>query len=662
MSAPNRDNLDPARLLADPGALYRAAFERSGVAMAVVDADLTILLSNAESQRLTGYSAEELDGKLSATQVVSPDFVGVATHHHLERRRADGHPPSHYECRIVRKDGETRDVLLGASIIPGSNMSIVSLIDITELKLAEAALRISEEKHRTIVENTQEGMCVIQDQRFKLLNPAMARIAGGTVAETLSLSPFALVHPDDRARMTERNAQRLRGEFCSSHDEFRIVNRAGEVRWLASDAVRIDWEGRPATLNLSTDVTERRRIQEALEETRRAQAALIGNLPGLVYRCRNDQQWTMEFCSEGCLALTGYAADDLVGNRTVSYAELIHPDDRERIWEEVQQALNARRPFALEYRIGTARGTQKWVRERGTGVYSPRGEIIALEGFIGDVTESKDIEAEILQAKLVAESADQAKSEFLANMSHEIRTPLNGIMGMAEMLLETELTPVQREFVQVAQRSVESLLEIINDILDFSKIQAGQMTIESIEFDLRAGLEEVDRLLGTRARRKGLTFVTAVDDGVPARMLGDPGRLRQILFNLVGNAVKFTEQGEVAVRVILKESTARDATLRIEVSDTGIGIPAARADRLFKHFSQVDASTTRKYGGTGLGLAICKRLLGLMGSQIHMASEEGRGSTFWFTLRLPVPESSPGEADVLPSPSAIGQACPPAGG
>ncbi|MGQ0614062.1 MAG: ATP-binding protein [Planctomycetaceae bacterium] len=348
-----------------------------------------------------------------------------------------------------------------------------------------------------------------------------------------------------------------------------------------------------------------------------------------------DQKGTVEMVNPAAAALFGWEEHEIVGN---SVRRLL-PE----IGREGPEGLSAASAAASEARMlgGTREGTG--IRKDGTvfpvelSVSDARaGGRVLYTAIVRDITQRKHAEKELVLAKEMAEAADRAKSEFLASMSHELRTPMNGVIGMAGLLLDGDLTPEQREMAGVVRASGEALLAILNDVLDFSKIEAGHLELEQIEFDVRSCLEEVGDVLALEAQRKGLELAILADPNLPRRVEGDPGRVRQVLLNLVKNGIKFTDQGHVLVRAATESVVGDRATLRFEVCDSGIGIPPDRMDRLFRAFSQVDASTTRRYGGTGLGLAISRKLAAAMKGTIRVRSTVGSGSVFTFTVSVPV--------------------------
>ena len=336
--------------------------------------------------------------------------------------------------------------------------------------------------------------------------------------------------------------------------------------------------------------------------------------------------------------ITGLTANESLDD---GWQRVLDPRDAPTFLNEWNQALRKGLEFSREIRLVSTSGDQRWAQVRSRSILTEHGEVVGQVSTVEEITERKQVEEELIdinhnleQATARAELANAAKSEFLANMSHEIRTPMNGILGMVGLLLDTNLTVDQHRYAQTARSSGEALLALLNDILDFSKMEAGKLELETLDFSLHSLLDDLAGMMALRAYQKGLALGCVVAPEVPSALQGDPGRLRQILINLTGNAIKFTAQGQVVIRVNLLSESANDVRLRFAVQDTGIGIPSDKQGRLFGKFSQVDASTTRTYGGTGLGLAISKQLSEMMGGEIGVQSEAGKGAEFWFTVLL----------------------------
>jgi PAS domain S-box-containing protein len=439
------------------------------------------------------------------------------------------------------------------------------------------------------------------------------------------------VHPADREKVRQSIGDARK--TASGNSEFRIVRPDGEERLIAGTGrVLFDEEGKPLrAYGALQDITERKRVEKSLEERTAYLDALIENSPIAITVV--DAENRVRTCNPAFERLFQYSPEAIAG---VDLNELIVPAELAGEAKDLYQKIET---DAEVLQVTTRRrrkdGTLVDVDVYGVPL-QVHGEVVGIYRLYVDITERMKAEREFQKALEATEAANRAKSQFVANMSHEIRTPITGVLGMLDLALDGELNPEQREYLVMAEASAQTLLSLITDILDFSKIEVGKLDLESIEFNLRASMEETLKPMAVRADAKGLELNCDVEGSLPEVLVGDPSRLRQILVNLVGNAIKFTESGEVTVRVEAESETAESVELHFTVADTGIGIPAEKQAAVFDAFTQADGSTARRYGGTGLGLTICRRLVDMMGGRLWVDSRLGQGSVFHFSVRLGV--------------------------
>ncbi|MBL9216531.1 MAG: CHASE domain-containing protein [Opitutaceae bacterium] len=455
--------------------------------------------------------------------------------------------------------------------------------------------------------------------------------AGGPVGEhDVANRTFHSVQAMDLfgRRWTVRYSTRPDFDAADASNVAQVVLPAGLL--LSALATILTWllvTSRRRALKVAATMTAG--LRQAEEEARRLALVARHTGNGVIL---SDTEWRVVWINEGFTRLFGYTLDEIKGRRPVDF--MVGPGTDPKTLVAFDQAAGVQRPFVGEILNYAKDGRRVWVELEIQPIRDSRGVHTGFMGLQLDITAYKQQAGELREAKEAAEKANVAKSQFLAMMSHEIRTPMNGVIGMASLLLDSPLNPEQRESVETIRHSGQALLTIINDILDFSKIESGRLELEHAEFSLRDCVEGALDLLAATAAQKKLDLLWEIAPDVPALVRGDAARLRQVLVNLIGNAVKFTARGEVVVTVQPVAQTPASVDLLFSVRDTGIGISPENLERLFKPFSQVDASTTRRFGGTGLGLAICHRLVELMGGRISVESAADHGSTFSFTLRL----------------------------
>ena len=542
--------------------------------------------------------------------------------------------------------GSLRDAIQG--LLPSNEGMTITLVEdnIEILSRRVAELVADSEKDRLALANQkfaldQHAIVSITDTNGTILyaNDRFCEISGYQRHELIGQNHRIVksgIHPPEIFRDmwgTISLGHVWHGEVCNR-------GKAGQLYWVSATIVPLlGPDGQPEQyIAIRTDISDRKHMEAELSEQLDLVEGLIEAIPLPVYI--KDAEGRYLRLNRAFEIFIGIKREDFIGK---TLYELLARDDA-RFHSEMDTELLARGGTQTYETIVHGRdGLSHNAIYRKATLTRRDGSIYGLLGTIIDITDRKKAEIEMQLAKEAAEAASRAKSDFLANMSHEIRTPMNGIIGMTDLALDTALTEEQREFLGIVKSSAESLLTIINDILDFSKIEAGKLLVEEISFDLHRVVAETLKTMALRAHEKRIELVFEIMPDVPRHVLGDPSRLRQILINLIGNSIKFTHEGEIAVRAELSPTIGKQPHIQFSVRDTGIGIATDKQQSIFEAFSQEDTSTTRRFGGTGLGLSISRRLVELMQGRIWLESEPGKGSTFFFSLELKT-DSQPPEA------------------
>jgi PAS domain S-box-containing protein len=575
------------------------------------------------------------------------------------RRRVAHKIDGIYESEVRRPDGRVLPVeISGRSLRQGKrSVRITALRDISERKAAEARLRQSEEMSRVLADVSYDAITVIEDGIHRAIYGRLEKLLGYTREEYIGKPVGYFSAPRFKEEMERRVRAEIDGTF-----EHECIRKDGSSIVVETTTKHFARDGRRMRVSALRDISARKEAECRLRASEERFRRLAENVPGLVFQraLHPDGRITYPFLGGSIRELWGKDPAEI--RATPGFlTEIIHPDDKDRFRQAVLESARTLTPSVIDFRAGLSNQAWRSIRSMSRPARLDDGTVL-WDGILIDITDrvatevalakTKDelerhvAELNVIRERLeeqgaaltatsrIAEAANRAKSEFLATMSHEVRTPMNGVLGMVRILLETPLSKEQRQCADIILESTEALLGVINDVLDFSKMEAGRLDLEPIEFRLHDLVDSIVLLLGPSARHKGLDLAICIAEDVPRIVIGDPRRLRQILMNLVGNGIKFTDSGAVAIEASVESPDGDAIVLAVDVRDTGIGIDEDLGRRLFTRFTQGDTSTTRQHGGTGLGLAICKQLVQMMGGDIGLESAPGQGSKFRFTVRL----------------------------
>jgi PAS domain S-box-containing protein len=651
---------DMTRGLRDSELRIRSIVDHIADAVIAFHDDGTVAAFNPAAERLFRHPPSDILGR---------DVAGILPT--IRQTAADG---TRVRTAARRSDGSEIAVELAVKLVPHDDRSLnVAIIrDISERVTNDERLRASEERYRDLFENSNDLIQSVDPEgRIIFANRAWFRTLGYDESELQTMTMRDILDVNARlacATCTQKSAEchsvlplpwctrlpetpLLRDECvdCEGVETVFVARDGRRIHVEGNMSCRFDELGRPLSMRgIWRDITARKRAEQELRASQERLEGLIENADDVIYRA--DARGRFTFVNATASRVTGFDRERLMG---MSYLHLVRPDYRDavkRFYE--QQHVDKVSSSYLEFPIIAADGREMWLGQKVQPVVE-NGQIAGYHGLARDITNRKQLKDELVLARDAALESAQLKSQFLATMSHEIRTPMNGVIGMLGILLETDLTAEQRDIATTVQTSADSLLTIINDILDYSKIESGKLIFERNEFDLVEVVDGSVDLLAEPARAKSLSIAVIIEQDVPTRLRGDAGRLRQVLINLIGNAVKFTERGAIVIFANAEVESENAVVLRFAISDSGIGVEPDVAKRLFMPFAQADGSMARRFGGTGLGLAICKQLVEQMNGTIGVDSQPGQGSTFWFTAELEKQQPAQSEPPPLDASTRI---------
>ncbi|MDX9823062.1 MAG: PAS domain S-box protein, partial [Syntrophales bacterium] len=632
--------------LRDLTAMQRAILNNAGYAIISTDPEGTIVSFNAAAERLLGWKAEEMIGRKSSEVLHDAGEIRRRADQISQKLKRDVAPgfdvlaagvrrgeEDEQEWTYIHKDGRRIPVVLSVTAMRDEQGAVTGFVEIArDITLRKRAEEDRRKLYRAVEQSPATVVVTDVNGIIEYVNPKFTQITGYSAQEAIGQNPRILKSGD-----TPPEGYRNLWETITAGNEWRGVfhnkKKNGQLYWEAVSISPVKDDAGRIThfVAVKEDITEMRAAQEEL-----AKLSLVASKTDNAVII-TDREGRIEWVNDGFSRITGYTLAEVMGRKpgNILRGPLTDAETEGRI----RASLASRKSFTEEILNYRKDGGAYWLSMTITPVLDERGDVLRFVAIESDITGRKRTEEELHKAKQEAESANRAKSEFLASMSHEIRTPMNAILGMADLLWESDLTEEQKKYVGVFRSAGENLLNLINDILDLSKVESGRMILEAANFRPAEVLNEACGIMSARARKKGLDLSCRIDSGVPALLVGDAVRLRQILLNLIGNAVKFTEKGRILVEVGPAPSAPatpddESCLLEFKVADTGVGIPPDKMDAIFERFTQADSSTTRRYGGSGLGLTISRQLVELMGGRIGVESEPGKGSTFTFTARL----------------------------